>query len=77
MESEFLNKYGNEDNFDEDEMTKDVMILMLQISFKEKRINKMLQECENKKSIDVFMEYYQKRKELVEEYIEKMKQAEN
>ena len=78
MESEFLNKYGygDEDNFDEDSMTEDLITFMLQVGFKEKRINEILKECNNEKSVDLFMEYYQKRKELAEQYIEKIKQTE-
>ena len=76
MESEFLNKYGDEDNFDEDSMTEDLITFMLQVGFKEKRINEILKECNNGKSVDLFMEYYQKRKELAEQYIEKIKQTE-
>ena len=52
MESEFLSKYGDEDNFDEDKMTEDLITFMLQVGLKEKR------------------------KELAEEYIEKIKQTE-
>ncbi len=76
MESKFLSKYVDKDNLDEDKMAEDLITFMLQVGLKEKRINAMLEECENEKSVDLFMEYYQKRKELAEEYIEKIKQAE-
>ena len=76
MESEFLSKYGDEDNFDKDKMTEDMATLLVSIVMKEKRLQKEIEDFENEKSIDVIMEYYQKRKQLTEEYIEKIKQTE-
>ncbi len=76
MESEFLSKYGDGDNFDEDKMTEDMATLLVSIAMREKRLQKEIEDFENEKSIDVVMEYYQKRKELAEKYIEKIRQTE-
>ena len=76
MESEFLSKYYDEDNLDEDKMIEDLITFMLQVSLREKRMNEILKECNNAKAVDLFVEYYQKRKKLAEQYIEKIKQTE-
>ncbi len=76
MESEFLSKYGNEDNFDEDKMTEDILTIMLQIGLKEKKMSEIIEKCKNEKNVDIVMEYFQKRKNLVDEYIKKIKQME-
>ncbi len=76
MESKFLSKYCDEDNLDEDKMTEDMATLLVSIVMKEKRLQKEVEDIEKEKSIDVFVEYLQKRKELAEKYIEKIKQTE-
>ena len=80
MESEFLKKYGDKDNFDADRMEEDLKTLMFQIALKEQKLSGVIeQNKENKfreQVLDISVEYLTNRKELAEKYIEKIKKTE-
>ena len=80
MESEFLSKYGDKDNFDEDRMEEDLKILMFQIALKEQKLSEIMEQNKTSKLkeqiLDISVQYLKDRKELTEKYIEKIRQTE-
>lgn len=71
-ESKFLDKYINGNKLKEDELISDTLKLFTLIAVKEKKIQNKLEDAEDGRVLDLVMEYFEKRAELVNEYIKRI-----
>lgn len=71
-ESKFLDKYINGNELKEDELISDTLKLFTLIAVKEKKIQNKLEDAEDGRVLDLVIEYFEKRAELVNEYIKRI-----
>lgn len=71
-ESKFLDKYINGNELKEDELISDTLKLFTLIAVKEKKIQNKLEDAEDGRVLDLVIEYFEKREELVNEYIKRI-----
>lgn len=63
-------------DLDEEKLTEDLTQLFVSIAYKENLVHKLLEKAEKEETFGIIIEYYEKRKELANEYSNKIKESE-
>ena len=70
-----IDDYIKDGELDEQKLIEDIAPIMLSIQFAEEKILEVLRESDKEENFGVIIEYYTKRKELANEYIQKLKES--
>lgn len=67
--------YIKDGELDEQKLIEDLAPIMISMQYAEEKILEVFRKSDNEENFEVIIEYYTKRKELVNEYIQKLNES--